>query len=69
MEDIGQLLLSFLLARSRLEWYRGLPEVFPADNPRITKKPGRTSVSELPKSFQLKLGADYEGWEIACDCN
>jgi hypothetical protein len=32
-EDIGQLVLSFLLTPSGLEWYRGLPEVLPEGNP------------------------------------
>jgi hypothetical protein len=64
-EDIGQLVLSFLLTPSGLEWYRGLPEVLPEDNPRTNKKSMRTSVSELRKFFRLKLGADYRVWQIA----
>jgi hypothetical protein len=37
-EVIGQLLLSFLLTASSLEWYHGLPEVLPEDNPRTSNK-------------------------------
>jgi hypothetical protein len=64
-EDIGQLVLSFLLTPSGLEWYHSLPEVLPEDNPRTSKTAVRTSVSELRKFCRLKHGPDREVWEIA----